>query len=36
MRGLDPYFLEVLVLHNNITTPFVFEAFYDLVGWNLL
>src|SRR5262249_28044718 len=33
MRGLDAHFLEVLILHHNITTPLVFEAFYDLVGW---
>src|SRR5215831_5120355 len=36
MRGLDAHLLEVLILHHNIATPLVFEALYDLVGWNFL
>src|SRR5215831_2616715 len=35
MRGFDAHFLEVLILHHNITAALIFEALYNLIGWNL-
>src|SRR5215470_10536367 len=36
MRGFDAHLLEVLIFHHNVPTAFVFKAFHDLIGGNLL
>src|SRR5262245_19570269 len=35
IRDVPPHLIEGLIFHHNVTTSFIFKAFYDLIGGNL-